>query len=131
MTFKQFLLTMLAATAVVWLVWLFLLFNIDPVTSGWNGFVFFYAALMAAMAGTLAIIGTSVRRIFRPHDLVSRQVLTSFRQALWLSATITAALFLLSQGLFYLWIISLVILVFALVELAFLSARRRVVNVIE
>lgn len=131
MTFKQFLLTMLVTTAAVWLVWFFLLFNIDPVTSGWNGFVFFYVALEVAMIGTLTIIGTSIRRIFRPHDLVSRQVLISFRQALWLSTIILIALFLLSFGLFYLWIISLVILFFAMIELVFLSACRRSITMVE
>ncbi|MFA6131560.1 MAG: hypothetical protein WC702_00630 [Patescibacteria group bacterium] len=125
MTFKQFLLTMLAATAVVWLAWLFILFNIDPMTSSWVSFLFFYFTLGVSLTGTMTVIGTAVRRRFRPSDLVSRQVLASFRQSVWLSIILIVALILLSQGVFHLWIITLVIFVFALVELAFLSARRR------
>jgi len=125
MTFKQFLLTMLAATVVVWLIWIFILFSIDPMTSSWLNFIFFYFTLGASLTGTLTVSGAAVRRRFRPNDLVSRQVLASFRQAVWLSIILIVALILLSQDVFHLWIITMVIFVFALVELAFLSARRR------
>lgn len=124
MTFKQFLSVMLATTLVVWLIWFFLLFKIDPTVSGWFGFLFFYVTLFSALVGTLTVAGASVRRVFRPDDLVSRQVLVSFRQAVWLSATVVIALFLLSSNLFRLWIISLVIVVFSLIESAFLNVRR-------
>lgn len=131
MTFKQFLLTMLAATAVVWLAWIFVLLNIDPTDSGWLGFLFFYSTLGVALAGTLTVVGTAVRRRFRPSDFVSRQVLSSFRQAVWLAIILIVALILLSLDVFHLWIITLVIMVFAFVELAFLSARRPSVRVEE
>lgn len=124
MTFKQFLIVMLSATLVVWLVWLFLLFNFDPTILDLKGFVFFYVVLTAALIGTMTVVGTSVRRLIKPQDLILRQVTTSFRQAFWLSATIIISLILLSNDLFHLWIISLVIMVFTLIELAFLSARR-------
>jgi len=129
MTFKQFLLAIAGATAVVWAAWLFILFSLDPTVSGWSGFLFFYCLLATALVGTLAIIGTSVRRLFRPNDLISRQVLASFRQAVWLSLILIVTMILLSQGVFRLWIISLVIVVFAFVELIFLSARRPSVDV--
>jgi len=109
---------------VVWMIWLFLLFKIDPTISDWKGFVFFYLSFFAALIGTSTIIGTSIRRLFRPQDLILRQVTTSFRQAFWLSIIVIISLILLSNDLFHLWIISLVILVFTLVESAFLSARR-------
>lgn len=125
MTFKQFLFTMLAATIIVWLAWVFILLKVDPTVSGWTGFLFFYATFFVACIGTLAIIGTAVRRHFRSQDLVSRQVLVSFRQSVWFSSILAVALILLSQGLFRLWIIALVIMVFALMELAFLSVRQR------
>lgn len=124
MTFRQFLSVMLAATFVVWLIWFFLLFKLDPVVSDWKGFLFFYVALAAALIGTLTVVGTSLRRVFRSQDFVSRQVVTSLRQAVWLSSTLLVAMILFANGLFHLWIISLVILVFALVESAFLSAGR-------
>jgi len=126
MTFKQFILTMLAATAVVWLAWIFILFNIDPTNSGWSGFWFFYITFGMALVGSLSVLGTIIRRRFKPTDLVSRQVLVSFRQSLWLTFIIVVSLVLLSQGVFRLWIITLVILVFAFLELAFLSARRQI-----
>lgn len=126
MTFKQFILTMLAATAVVWLAWIFILLNIDPTNSGWGGFLFFYVTFDLAFIGTLSVLGTVVRRRFRPSDLVSRQVLASFRQSIWLSLILVISLVLLSQGVFRLWIVSLVIMVFAFLELAFLSARRQI-----
>lgn len=131
MTFKQFLLTMLAATAAVWLFWIFILFNIDPTATGWLGFLFFYFTLGVALTGTMTVAGAAGRRRLRPTDLVSRQVLTSFRQAVWLSFILIVALVLLSRGVFHLWIITLVIFVFTFLELAFLSARQRPTNLTE
>jgi hypothetical protein len=125
MTFKQFLLTMLAATVVVWFFWVFVLLNIDPTKTSWPGFFFFYFTFGVALVGTMTIVGAAARRRFRPTDLISRQVLTSFRQAVWLAAIVVAALILLSQGIFRLWIITMTMLVFAFLELVFLSARRR------
>jgi hypothetical protein len=131
MTFKQFLLTMLMATLIVWLAWGFILLNIDPMVSGWSGLVFFFGTLLVALIGTIAIFGTVARRVLKPRDLVSRQVLSSFRQAVWLSLILVITLILLSQSVFRLWIISLVIAVFAMVELAFLSARRRPMGLVD
>ena len=130
MTFKQFLLTMLGATFAVWLAWLFILLNIDPTVSGWIGFLFFYATFFVACIGTLSVAGTAVRRWFRPQDLVSRQVLASFRQSVWFSVILATTLILLSQGLFRLWIITLVIIVFALLELFFLSVHQRSIGLV-
>lgn len=125
MTFKQFLVVMLAATLAVWLVWIFVLFNLDPTNSGWTGFIFFYIALWMAAVGTITLVATPVRRLFRPTDLVSRQVLTSFRQAVWLASLVIVVLILLSQNIFRLWIVLLFVIVFCLLELAFLTARRQ------
>ena len=128
MTLKQFIVTMIIATLFVWLGWVFVILEIDPLISGWTGFLFFYTTLGTALIGTLSIIGMAVRRALKPSDLVSRQVLTSFRQALWFSAIIILTLFLLSKDFFHLWIITLIITIFTFLELAFLSAKRRPVS---
>ncbi|MFH1253528.1 MAG: hypothetical protein V1664_04335 [Candidatus Uhrbacteria bacterium] len=125
MTFKQFIITMIIATLFVWSAWLFILLEIDPTAAGWLSILFFFITLSVSLAGTLSIIGTAARRYFRPGDLVSRQVLVSFRQAIWFSLIIVVALNLLAFSLFRLWIIGLVIVVFTFLELAFLNIRRR------
>jgi len=125
MTFKQFIITMIFITLVVWGGWFFLIFKIDPIAAEGMDFLFFYATLAAALIGSLTILGTAGRRLMRPLDLVSRQVLISFRQAFWLTTIIISALFLLANIFFHLWIIALIILIFAFIELAFLNAKSR------
>lgn len=125
MTFKQFLFTMICATLLVWLGWFFILLYLDPTTANWLDLVFFYLTLATAIVGTLTIFGTVVRRWFKPTDLVSRHVSVSFRQAVWLALLITSSLFFLSHEIFRLWIIFLLVIIFSLFELAFLTSRRR------
>lgn len=116
---------MIIVTVFMWLGWFFIILKIDPLTTDWVGLAFFYFTLGISVSGTLSIIGTVIRRWFKPTELVSRQVLISFRQSIWLSLIIIIALILTANELFHLWIITLVIFIFAFLELAFLSTKRR------
>ncbi len=124
MTFRDYLIAMAVGTVAAWAAFGVVVTSIDPLRSGLLGFLLFYATLVSAATGTLAIIGSAVRARFRPSDVISRQVARAFRQAVLLSLLLAACLLLLSAGFFRPWTGLLLVLAAALVELAFLSAQR-------
>lgn len=112
------------ATLCVWLGWVYVLFRIDSVKTTWLGFLFFYMTLGTALIGTLTIAATAVRRIFRPKHIISRQVLASFRQAIFFTLLIIGTLGMMAHDVLRWWTIMLFILVLTLLELIFLSYQR-------
>lgn len=124
MTFRHFLLVMSFATLAVWLIFVYVLISIDPTATGATGFLFFYLTLAVAMIGTLTILGTAVRRLFHREEMISRQVSVSFRQSVFLSLLVVAALILLGNNLLNGWNIMLLTSVLALLELASISSHR-------
>lgn len=124
MTFKDYSIVMAIATVAAWAGWIVVLVAIDPTSSGWLGFLFFYLTLGMAMMGTLSIAGAGIRVWTKRDELVSRHVSRSFRQGLLLALLCTGALGLLAAGLFTWWTALLLILLISLFELVFLSAQR-------
>ncbi len=124
MTFRHFLIVMSLATLSIWGAWIFVLWSIDPVSAGTPGFVFFYLTFGVAVIGTLTILGTAVRRLFRRQEVVSRQVSASFRQSVLLSSLLVASLILLGNGLLSTGNVVLLVFAIGLIELALLSSRR-------
>lgn len=115
---------MLFATIAAWVAWIVVLVAINPTSSGWLGFLFFFLTFGMALMGTLSLAGTYVRLWMKRDELVSRHVYRSFRQAVLLSVLAVGALLLLGRGLFTWWTALLFILALSLVEMAFLGAQR-------
>lgn len=124
MTFKQFLYLMMIATIAAWGSWVVVLFAIDPTRSGAIGFVLFYVTLFFALVGTLTMVGTGVRHWRHKDELISRQVLKAFRQACLFAGLILGSLLLFANGYFRWWTVSLLMLLFAVIELVFITASR-------
>ncbi len=123
MTFRQFLTLMLATSGAAWFAFGAVVWSIDPTRSGLIGFVFFYATLSLALIGTLTICGAGLRTITNRNEVVSRHVSKAFRQALLFTTLVDVSLVLSSQGYFRWWTATILILLLAVVELVFLSAR--------
>ncbi len=123
MTFRQFLTLMLATSGAAWFAFGAVVWSIDPTRSGLIGFVFFYATLSLALIGTLTICGAGLRTITNGNEVVSRHVSKAFRQALLFTTLVDVSLVLSSQGYFRWWTATILILLLAVVELVFLSAR--------
>ncbi len=115
---------MLIASCAAWISWIVVLFAIDPTRSGVIGFVLFYTTLCLSLIGTLTIFGTGLRHWRHPDELISRQVIKAFRQAFLFTSLILGSLFLFGNGFFRWWTVTLLILLLAVVELAFLTATR-------
>ena len=124
MTFKDYLIVMALTTVAAWIAWIVVLVGIDPSSAGTLAFVFFYSTLAIALVGTIATAGAGIRVWARREELVSRHVSRSFRQAVLVSALVLTCLVLLPHGLLTWWVLLLLIVFFAFVELVFMSLQQ-------
>lgn len=126
MTFRQYLVVMLIGTAVSWTAFWMILTLIDPENAGLTGLSFFYLSLAVATSGTLALIGLVIRAyVVRTTEVLSKQVVHAFREAILLSCMLVVALFLQRQALLTVLNTILLIGVVILLEFFFLAIRDR------
>lgn len=124
MTFSQYLTVMLVGTLGAWAAWLITLFTIDQTGTTIIGFLFFYLTLCIALVGSLAIIGSGLRVLFKRPDVISRQVYIAFRHSILFGLLIIGALILVSFDVLRWWSIVLLIFVLTFIEIFFLTAKR-------
>jgi len=97
---------------------------IDPFSTNYIGFILFYISLFLALSGVFSLLGFFARFILFRQALVFRLVADAFRQAILLSLTLCAALFLLSRDLFN-WLNFILLLgVAVILEYILLSGNR-------
>ena len=114
---------MALATTAAWIGWLFVIHSVDPSESGLIGFLLFYLTLFIAVLGTSVFFGTLIRLWARPKEIVYRQTVRAFRQGIILSCLFSGALLLLSFELLKWWSGLLLIILFSLIELLFVSKK--------
>ncbi|MFA7088093.1 MAG: hypothetical protein WC146_02005 [Patescibacteria group bacterium] len=124
MTLKNYLLVMSVLTAVCWGIFLFVAGMVDPTATNWLGFLLFYLSLFAALSGTATIIGFFFRFVALKKELAFNLVKISFRQSFLLSLFIILLLILRAGGLFN-WInLSLLVIIFTILELFLISYKK-------
>ncbi|MFA5644125.1 MAG: hypothetical protein WC928_01200 [Patescibacteria group bacterium] len=116
MTLKKYFFSIGLLTLFLWALFIFLALIINPETSDWVGFVFFYSSLFLALSGTIIIIGFNIRKKQLQKNLAFYLVKTSFRQAFLFSLLITATLFMLAENLFSWLNILILILILSITE---------------
>lgn len=126
MTFKQYFILMALGTAAAVISWLIVISAIDPLTTGFFSKITFYVTFFISSVGLLAMCGALVRILLvHKEAVVSREVAHAFRQSFLFSSVIIFSLFLASVDYLRWWTISLVVFLFAGVELFFLTSGRR------
>lgn len=99
MNLRQYIITMLFATALCWVSWFFVIGNTDPFTTPISGFAFFYGSLFLSVMGTFSIIFFFFYKFFGDKNLpLFRYVEISFRQSMFLSLFAILTLFLQGQN---------------------------------
>lgn len=124
MSFRSYLILMTLATVAAWIAWAVVLHGVDPARSGIIGFLMFYITFIIAVFGTISILGLLMRLWRSKGELPSRLALRSFRQGILFSVLLTSSLFIFSQNWFRWWTMLLMVIIMALVEMAFLSSHR-------
>ncbi len=125
MTLKQYLLMIGFGTALSWAAAALIIFGIDPTETQAVVFAALYFSLLLGLTGLLSIIGFLLRVWLLPKELLSRQVLVSFRQAVLLSLLAVIGLILQSRSLLTWFNASLVVIGMTLIEFLFISARNK------
>ncbi|MBN2884349.1 hypothetical protein JXE04_00250 [Patescibacteria group bacterium] len=124
MTLKHYLWVMGTMTLLCWGIFALMLNLIDPTATNWLGFMFFYVALFLALSGTAALLGFIIRFVALKRDLVFYAVSTAFRQSFLFALFIVISLFLLSNNLFTWLNVSLLLIIFAILELFVASYKK-------
>ncbi len=125
MNLKQYLILMSLGTAICFTAWILILLNVNPAEGSWPGFVLFYISLFLSLIGLLALIGFVARVwIIKSQDIVSREVIKAFRQAILFSTLFVGSLFLLRAGYLNWWTMLIYIALLAILEFFFISAKR-------
>ena len=125
MTLRQYLSIMIVASLLCWVSWIVVLLNVDPFTSGWVGFLFFYISLFFSLLGTSAVLIFVLYYQFSRRAVpMYRYVQCSFRDALMLAVTGVGLLYL--QGQRYLrWWNFIILFLFLLCIGIFVQLRKR------
>jgi hypothetical protein len=124
MTLKQYLVVMGTGTLLAGAAVAMILTTVDPADTQSIVFAALYICLFLALTGLLSIIGFLLRVwLLRKDQLLSRQVLVAFRQAVLLSAVLVTALVLQSRSLLNLFNAVLIVVGLTLLEFFFITAK--------
>jgi len=111
---------MTLATLLCWASFIIVVNTINPFNTAILGFVFFYSSLFLSLIGTLSILGFLLRNLLNKNQFISVQIMTSFRQSIWLALMIVIGLYLQSQKLVAWWNLLILILLMILLEFYFI-----------
>lgn len=117
MTLKSYLLSMSVLTAFCWGIFIFVAGLVNPELTNWLGFLLFYLSLFAALSGTIFLLGFIFRFVALKKELAFNLVRNAFRQAFLLALFIVIILVLKAQDLFTWLNLSLLVFIFAVLEL--------------
>lgn len=124
MTLKSYLFVMSALTAFCWGIFIFVASLVDPTMTNWLGFVLFYISLFLALSGTSALVGFIFRFVALKKELAFNLVKIAFRQSFLFSLFVIFLLVLKSQQLFNWLNLFLLVIIFAILELFFISYKK-------
>ena len=126
MTLRQYLVVMIAGTALAWAAVAAIIVAVNPAEASLVLLIFLYLSLFLAILGTLAVLGFLVRAVlFRQKMDLTRQVAVSFRQGVLLSALAVGALLFSSRGWLNWWTGIAMVVILTTVELIIISAKVR------
>ncbi|HPA25303.1 MAG TPA: hypothetical protein PLK76_00890 [bacterium] len=120
MSLSKYLTLMTLATLLCWASFIIVVNTINPFNTAILGFVFFYSSLFLSLIGTLSILGFLLRNLLNKNQFISVQIMTSFRQSIWLALMIVIGLYLQSQKLVAWWNLLILILLMILLEFYFI-----------
>ncbi|MBI5135210.1 hypothetical protein HZA86_03175 [Candidatus Uhrbacteria bacterium] len=122
MTLTRYTLMLLVATLIAWSGFAVVITQINPQTTGYDGFLLFYISLFFCLLASFSLIGLLIRLKTQKQHLPYYVVLLSFRQAIFFSLLVIGALLLQSQKALYWW--NMVLLVIGLTAVEFFALRR-------
>jgi len=124
MTLKNYLFVMAALTLICWGIFIFVVKLVNPLATNWLGFLLFYLTLFISLIGTITLVGFIIRFVALKKELVFNSVKVAFRQSFLLSLFIIIILFLKAHSLFNWLNLSLLLVIFTILELFLISYKK-------
>ena len=124
MTLRKYLAVMSVLTVFCWGIFYFVASLVDPTATNWLGFLLFYLALFISLIGTASLAGFIIRFALLRKELAFNLVKVAFRQSFLFSLFIIIVLILKTQQLFNWLNLFLLIIIFAILELFFISYKK-------
>ena len=122
MTVKAFIWGALATMIASWGVLALIVTWIDPSSSAAAmGFILFFLAMFLAVASMTALLGYVFRSLFLHSQLSAYRVRPALRQGMLLGAFVDLLLFLQLERLLIWWVSAIIVLLFIVIELVFIS----------
>ncbi len=126
MTFRQYILSMIAGTILGYIGWAIVITSTDPLDAGLIGFLLFYFSAYLSFVGTLAIVGLLLRvYVIRRKMLLSKQVAVATRQSILLSAVLVGALIFQSMKILNWWNTFFLVGGLTMIEFFVISLRKK------
>ncbi|MFA5184785.1 MAG: hypothetical protein WC456_04670 [Patescibacteria group bacterium] len=124
MTLGKYLWVMSVLTAICWGIFFFVASLVDPTATNWLGFLLFYLSLFISLSGTGALVGFFVRFVALRKELAFNLVKVAFRQSFLFSLFVVILLVLKSQNLANWLNLSLLVVIFTILELFLISYQK-------
>jgi len=115
---------MAALTLICWGIFIFVVKLVNPLATNWLGFLLFYLTLFISLIGTITLVGFIIRFVALKKELVFNSVKVAFRQSFLLSLFIIIILFLKAHSLFNWLNLSLLLVIFTILELFLISYKK-------
>ncbi len=123
MTLKMYTVLIFISSVISWFAVGLIVSMTNPYEVGAKGLALFYVSLFLSLSSTFSLIGLFIR-FFRFRKMFSlEKVIISFRQGILFSLLVVFSLILQSMSLLTLWNAVLLIIVFAMLEFFFMSAK--------
>ena len=125
MNIKQYIAIFATGTVIAWSTWFLILRTIDPLTAGVVSFVIFYFTLFLGVTGIFTTILTVIRmwRFKKRH--ADEIVVTSLRQSVLLANLVVGSFILLSQDMFTILALFLLLALLGMIEFIVLSSKAK------
>jgi hypothetical protein len=124
MTVRVFIIGSFVTALCSWSVWLAVILFLGPIQAGILGYLLFFLTLFLAVASTTSLFGYLIRRLVAPTVFSAYTVRVALRQGIWLSLFLNLLLIFHLVELYRWWIGMILITIFLVVELVFLSIDR-------
>ncbi|HLC49476.1 MAG TPA: hypothetical protein VJI96_03805 [Candidatus Andersenbacteria bacterium] len=122
MTVKVFILGTLATMLMSWGILALIITWVDPLSSTASlAFILFFLAMFLAVASLTSLLGYVVRSIFFRSQLSAYRVRPALRQGVFLGVFTDLLLFLQLERILIWWVSAIIVLLFIVVELVFIS----------
>lgn len=122
MTVRSFMMGTLATMLLSWGILALIIMWVDPLSSTASlAFILFFLCVFLGVSSLAALVGYGVRSLFLKSQLPAYRVRPALRQGVFIGVFVDLLLFLQLERILVWWVSAIIVLLFIVVELVFIS----------